>query len=413
MKSEQEIMNSVRAAINDCTKGIDELPSLRYRIAQKAKGEKPVVKKISGAMVLAIVLTLVFTSIAIAATINWYLAAETVAYQEVESGYFDQWDISRKEEFLQQLIEAGLIENNVSVSNALKLQDDGAITRIITNWLGLPEDAVSFVSVTERVLGPFSTWSLEDKAWYSSVMLSSERLGDEAVHLLPTDTDLSQQQALQIAEQSLIDHGLTTQMTLDSCIVDYDFIETPDGQRLWVLGFRLPLVDDPSGYSPIESFMIAINPDGEVISDNYTGIPLPWNNDDTYPISQNEGINGFHSTDEIRAVKGEEDHWTLEERAYFISWYGLPNEDDIDEQSAIRIAKETIATKYPSIMLDHYRIVPFFVIDNDIIRDDGIYDTYWRIDFYVSEDNHSGFTVIIDSQSGEVVSISNNAGGNG
>ena len=30
MKSDQEIMNSIRAAIDDCTRGIEEAPSLQY-----------------------------------------------------------------------------------------------------------------------------------------------------------------------------------------------------------------------------------------------------------------------------------------------------------------------------------------------------------------------------------------------
>ena len=46
MKSDQEIMQSIRAAIDDCTKGIDNAPSLQYQIARKAKGEEPVVNKI-------------------------------------------------------------------------------------------------------------------------------------------------------------------------------------------------------------------------------------------------------------------------------------------------------------------------------------------------------------------------------
>ena len=45
MKSDQEIMNSIRAAIDDCTRGIDNAPSPQYQIARKAKGEEPVVKK--------------------------------------------------------------------------------------------------------------------------------------------------------------------------------------------------------------------------------------------------------------------------------------------------------------------------------------------------------------------------------
>ena len=45
MKNDREIMNSIRAAIDDCTRGIEEMPSLQYRIARKAKGEEPMAKK--------------------------------------------------------------------------------------------------------------------------------------------------------------------------------------------------------------------------------------------------------------------------------------------------------------------------------------------------------------------------------
>ena len=39
MKSDQDIMESIRAAIDVCTKAIDNAPSLQYQIARKAKGE--------------------------------------------------------------------------------------------------------------------------------------------------------------------------------------------------------------------------------------------------------------------------------------------------------------------------------------------------------------------------------------
>ena len=37
MKSDEEIKQSIRAAIDNCTKGIDDATSLQYQIARKAK----------------------------------------------------------------------------------------------------------------------------------------------------------------------------------------------------------------------------------------------------------------------------------------------------------------------------------------------------------------------------------------
>ena len=72
MKSDQEIMQSIRAAIDDCTKGIDNAPSLQYQIARKAKGEEPVVKKISASAILVIALIVVSMTAALAAGLGLF-----------------------------------------------------------------------------------------------------------------------------------------------------------------------------------------------------------------------------------------------------------------------------------------------------------------------------------------------------
>lgn len=68
MKNDPEIIKQVRAAVNDCTRGIEEAPSLRYRILKQAKGDPPVKKKLSTALILAVVL-MVLVSGAVAATL--------------------------------------------------------------------------------------------------------------------------------------------------------------------------------------------------------------------------------------------------------------------------------------------------------------------------------------------------------
>jgi len=67
MNNDQDIMKRIRAAIDDCTRGVEEAPSLQHRIARKAKGEEPVVKKISTSAILAIALVIVTMTAALAA----------------------------------------------------------------------------------------------------------------------------------------------------------------------------------------------------------------------------------------------------------------------------------------------------------------------------------------------------------
>ena len=98
MKNDREIMNSVRAAIDDCTRGIEEAPSLQYRIARKAKGEEPMAKKISGALALAVVMIVMLASVAFAVTNGFGILdfhaeqAENKAYTEKIISLNQAWE---------------------------------------------------------------------------------------------------------------------------------------------------------------------------------------------------------------------------------------------------------------------------------------------------------------------------------
>ena len=98
MKSDQEIMNSIRAAIDDCTRGIEETPSLQYQITRKAKGEEPVVKKTPGALVLVIILVIMAVSVAFAVTngfgiLNYHPEqSENKAYTDQIMSLNQTWD---------------------------------------------------------------------------------------------------------------------------------------------------------------------------------------------------------------------------------------------------------------------------------------------------------------------------------
>ncbi len=68
--NDEKIRQSIRAAIDDCTGGIDEAPSLRYRIAREAKGEKTVKKKIYARVICVIAVLMLGTMTALAAGVE-------------------------------------------------------------------------------------------------------------------------------------------------------------------------------------------------------------------------------------------------------------------------------------------------------------------------------------------------------
>ena len=68
MKNDRQLQEQVRSAIDACTRGLDNTPSLLHQVLAKAKGAPPVKKKFSAALALAFALILL-TSSALAATL--------------------------------------------------------------------------------------------------------------------------------------------------------------------------------------------------------------------------------------------------------------------------------------------------------------------------------------------------------
>ena len=87
MKSDQQIMQSIRAAIDDCTRGIEAAPSLQYRVARKAKGEEPVKRKISLALILSIA-----AALAVMGTAYALFSSQVVEFFGQHWGHhFEEW----------------------------------------------------------------------------------------------------------------------------------------------------------------------------------------------------------------------------------------------------------------------------------------------------------------------------------
>lgn len=115
-------------------------------------GGKTVKRKVSWSLILACVLILALAGAAYA-MISWRQMAETTAQLESQVGYFETWDAEQKAELLQQLVACGEMENSEEVQKALAeasaQQDDTRVTSLLENWMELPEDAITLMSIME------------------------------------------------------------------------------------------------------------------------------------------------------------------------------------------------------------------------------------------------------------------------
>ena len=73
MNEDLKMTADIRDAVNACTRGVDEAPSLRYRVLQQARGEEePMKKKITASMILVIALIILSVTAALAAGLGLF-----------------------------------------------------------------------------------------------------------------------------------------------------------------------------------------------------------------------------------------------------------------------------------------------------------------------------------------------------
>lgn len=248
MKNDLDIMNSIRTAIDDCTRGIAEAPSLQPKIIQKTKGEEPMKKKLS--MTLAVALTLVLISAAaLAGTLLWQEAGERVAPLEGKNGYYDTWSADAKTELVRTLYDLGELKDNADAELLLNGTDmdaqekDALCDKIMTGYVNGTADTVTLLSILEKLHGSMDTWPQEDKVWYNELLQANQLLTDEdADYVLPNDGELTQEQAVEEAKKFLNEKGIEN---LDAAKVEATLTE--ETQRVWSIVFEMNREGQPYG----------------------------------------------------------------------------------------------------------------------------------------------------------------------
>ena len=253
MTDDREMMKDIREAIDACTRGVDEAPTLRYRVLRKAKGEEPVKKKISTSLVIAMILV-VLTATAVAATLLWKDAGEKVAPLEKENGYYDTWNTEAKTVLVRELYDLGELKDNPDAERLLKgeglteEEKDALCDRIMTGYVNGTPDTVTLMSILEKLHGAMETWSMEDKVWYNELLEKNDMLTAEDTHyVLPESGELGEQEAVEAARTFLnsvgaeIPDDALAEPTMTQDDEDDWYGETQisrAGERFWSVIFR-------------------------------------------------------------------------------------------------------------------------------------------------------------------------------
>ena len=201
-------------------------------------------------------------------------------------------DIADKQDLIESLIQMNamsesaatrrLLEGDLSTESKHALAD-----QIILRFLGGSSNAlvrkdgvraVRWNTLTNAIMGDSSTWTLEEKVWYQQL---SNMFGhkDPDTLVLPTEEDLSEDEAIEIARRAITHAYGLQEDTLDGYLPsallyitenDYGDYDPRSDYRRWNIQFLSYQYGDVTACN---AYTAIVDENGHVIGDDELGIP--------------------------------------------------------------------------------------------------------------------------------------------
>ena len=380
--------NHVRSAINDCLSGVDSMPSQRSTIMRKARGDIQVKRKLSVGFVLLIVLVLAAVTALAAITLNAFY--EKTIQKEGENGLIQDWSAADQVTLVDWMVNAGVELDDEKVTQlhntGLSEEEKSALAmEIITDTYPARDGILSTVDIIAKEKGPVEYWSLEDKAWFSELMLKHQpdKLG--GIDLMPGESDITREQAIDIMYAYYKDAYGLARTDFDETKMSVAFKEQTwdDGsgpERLTTWEMNLWLQGDPYPLG------ISILPDGTV---KYATGPYTrsWR-DDWYDTSMADDfwtIEGMYQFQQdwqprVQALTASGVEVNSRDLLYLLDLpYALPSESDINRDQAYDIARQAILAQvtWQAEYLTYYGTREAFLVIDDTTRVYHFVFTYW------------------------------------
>lgn len=356
-------------------------------------------------LVLATILLMaLLLATATAALLGWQPFANRVLQLEPESpDGFRGWPLESKLALVEEMRAADMDVSMFSdiIQNPKDDQDALLTQKLEQVWSG--ELAYASGNILEHVRGPFYTWSLADKAWFSRKLIENNRLSEaDEINLLPGPTDYSRENAVQKAESLLLAaYGHINRETLYQLMpaVYYYQLQKQPETNFWKVEYR----DDHGAILYTATFQAdGANP-------VLTRIPTEQELAEATRQSEREATELETKIRRLESEKGDALYWSLQDKAEHLG-DKLPSPDDLPPEEALRRAREAIVARY-DVTMDEVEALPWGVYFMEYQTKSLAFADYYAFTFVVDEMHQ--YSVGIDAKSGDIVLIQSPGEGNG
>lgn len=241
--------NRIRYAIDECLSGVDKLPTLQYKILQKTRGDVKVRKKLSAGLCLTIILVLAAMGAVAAALLS---ARDIVEKQAIPMASQSAGDTYSVEETRELLVLAE--ENGITLSDEAK----ESISRYLKHDKGYYKEEMIMALAKAEFGDDPTTWSLEEQKWFDDVCVAIGFV-DEPQKALPLSDEISENRAIEIAEEYIYAH-YEQPIALDDSSVYQRGIQYVNGyadgvypSNYWTVIYEPKTVSDAAYYVYIDS----------------------------------------------------------------------------------------------------------------------------------------------------------------
>ena len=240
---------------NELSKAFAPIPDDCYRAlmsaAYNAREETVVKKKLSVALVFAIVLVLA-AGVALAVVMSLRDTGRQVVQNEQVDGYYSEWPVEKKVSLVNALVELGHTERTTDIEKLLTgaLAQDETIRvadEVMVAFTGVEVSEISFMEIMQAAWGSFEKWTHEEQAWYSQLMVDMNLQGeDHTLYVEPTGP-VDEAGAIAVAKREIARVFGVDESALDAYDVTTSFQvpERPDPapnakQAYWSIDFWVP-----------------------------------------------------------------------------------------------------------------------------------------------------------------------------
>ncbi len=366
----------------DLSKAFTPIPKDCYNALMGAarsvqEEEKVVKKKISLALVLAIVLILASVTALAVSLSNKYF--EGVATIEAKSGAYEDWSYEEKIKLLSLMKEYGVAMDGEKADKLLKGEGgEAALDAFMAEKYGVNGriDVITLAGILDTELGWIDDWTHEQRAWYSQLLIDTGMMGgDDDVFRMPGKDVVTPEAAIAAAKAEILKVWDIPETALSGYHAKWDYLTHSSDKEEKYLHYAIRFIpnegndggptyycsvaddgriltsgENPFASSPAEekaAQLQASHSSDSVVSDMFmkymtdNGLEQ-YSQVNTWPLEHQKAVTDLVRPVILKHMEADPLYANRQFIYYATHFYGIPDEKALTFEKAVEIAKKTL-----------------------------------------------------------------------